>query len=872
MNSQIDIFTSEAADHSEVQLAGWAFVPHDQTWSGRVEVDGRPAGPLSCGWSRPDVPAAFPGQCPSEHVGFRAQVLLPPGLAPGEHRMELIFANQDGVELGRAQRVFSTSTAIRGTAAANTPPRIDPAHAQARYLDLLESTLLGLPYTEGLQTLERREGHHWPETAHSMIGAERMRHLRACVETVLREQVPGDLMETGVWRGGACILMRGVLKAFGDNARTVWVADSFAGLPPPNEQKYPADRGDNLHEFKELAIPMEQVQANFRQYGLLDPQVQFLKGWFSETLPHAGVSQIAVLRLDGDMYESTMDALTHLYPKLSPGGYCIIDDYGAIPACRQAVRDYRAAHNIDEPISMIDWTGGFWRKTGSTSETAETTFSSVVQPAASGEAPPSALSDISTALADVRLGHANGAWTEHIPFAFWLVEHLRPRVIVELGVHKGGSYCAFCQGVEQSHVDARCYGIDTFEGDEHAGRYASSVLAQLRAYHDPRYGSFSTIIQSTFADALSHFEDGSIDLLHIDGQHYYEDVKQDFEAWLPKLSRRAVVLFHDTQVRERGFAVYKFWAEVEHLHPSLEFYHGYGLGVLAVGREIPPAVAGLLAASESHKALARQLFSTLGSRIGLRMEIDALRPLAQSVPTLISLKDSLIAQQQLAQQSFARLAERFEKGSTESAILVEKLEEALEKSRTESLILQQEQAVLRSQLQALRRTPITATSKGALQHAWQHVRYRILSKVPFFKKKSLRARQQLIEESGLFDAEYYQSQLPSGSALGQPALHYLLIGWRCGLSPHREFDAPWYSHTYQEQLNGGEPLTDYLKKGWKRGRRPNAWFDPEWYRATYLKTKSKKAQPFRHYLEIGMAQGFKPCAGMPQAPSKAAAP
>jgi predicted O-methyltransferase YrrM len=782
--------------------------------------------------------------------------------------MELIFANQDGVELGRAQRAFSTSAAIGGTAAANTPPRIDPAHAQAPYLDLLENTLLGLPYTEGLQTLERREGHHWPETAHSMIGAARMRHLRACVETVLREQVPGDLMETGVWRGGACILMRGVLKAFGDNARTVWVADSFAGLPPPDEQKYPADRGDNLHEFKELAIPMEQVQANFRQYGLLDPQVRFLKGWFSETLPHAGVSQIAVLRLDGDMYESTMDALTHLYPKLSPGGYCIIDDYGAIPACRQAVRDYRAAQGINEPITMIDWTGGFWRKKGSIPEVADTALASAVQPETYGEAPPHALSQVSAALADVRVGHANGAWTEHIPFAFWLVEHLRPRVIVELGVHMGGSLCAFCQGVEQSHVDARCYGIDTFEGDEHAGRYASSVLAQLRAYHDPRYGSFSTIIQSTFADALSRFEDGSIDLLHIDGQHYYEDVKEDFEAWLPKLSRRAVVLFHDTQVRERGFGVYKFWAEVEHRHPSLEFFHGHGLGVLAVGQDIPPAVSGMLAANDSRKGLARQLFSNLGSRVGLRMEMDALRPMVETVPTLISLKDSLIAQQRHAQQAFAKLAERFEKRSAESAILVEKLE----KSRIESLIMQQEQMVLRSQLLSLRRTPITATSRGALQHAWQHVRYRMLSRLPFLKKKPLRARQLLIEESGLFDAEYYRSQLPPGSAPDQPALHYLLVGWSSGLSPHREFDAPWYIHTYQEQLNGSEPLTDYLKKGWKKGRRPNARFDPEWYRDNYMKTKSKKAQPFRHYLETGMAQGFKPCADVPRGAAKVAAP
>jgi len=208
----------------------------------------------------------------------------------------------------------------------------------------------------------RAEGRDWPPNADSMIGLKRLDNLQFCVEAALADKVPGDLIETGVWRGGATIFMRAVLKAHGVVDRLVWVADSFAGLPPPNTAKYPQDTGDVLYSHKELAVSLEQVQANFRKYGLLDEQVRFLKGWFRDTLPHAPIKALAVLRLDGDMYESTMDTLTHLYPKLSVGGYVIVDDYGAIPACRKAVHDFRDSHGIRDEIREIDWTGIYWQR------------------------------------------------------------------------------------------------------------------------------------------------------------------------------------------------------------------------------------------------------------------------------------------------------------------------------------------------------------------------------------------------------------------------------------------------------------------------------------------------------------------------------
>jgi len=208
---------------------------------------------------------------------------------------------------------------------------------------------------------DRAQGRDWPVFAQTMIGTARLDSLQACVEDVVRSGVPGDLVEAGVWRGGASIFMRGILKARGSNDRLVWACDSFAGLPEP-DPAFPADAGgEPWHEFEHLSVGLEQVQANFARYGLLDDHVRFAKGWFKDTLPELSGRTWALIRLDSDMYASTMDALAHLYPRLSPGGYLVIDDY-SVDACRQAVHDYREAHGVREPIQAIDWTGAFWQR------------------------------------------------------------------------------------------------------------------------------------------------------------------------------------------------------------------------------------------------------------------------------------------------------------------------------------------------------------------------------------------------------------------------------------------------------------------------------------------------------------------------------
>jgi O-methyltransferase len=208
----------------------------------------------------------------------------------------------------------------------------------------------------------RAEGRDWPLGAETMIGLRRLDNLEECIVEVIRDGVPGDLIETGVWRGGATILMRAVLNAYGDTDRVVWVADSFQGLPEPDPGRYPADAGDRHWTWPQLAVSLEEVRKNFARYGLLDDRVRFLVGWFRDTLPEAPVERLALLRVDADMYESTMDALTYLYPKLSPGGYVIIDDYGDVPGCRGAVDDFRAEHEITQEMRKIDRAGVFWRR------------------------------------------------------------------------------------------------------------------------------------------------------------------------------------------------------------------------------------------------------------------------------------------------------------------------------------------------------------------------------------------------------------------------------------------------------------------------------------------------------------------------------
>lgn len=239
--------------------------------------------------------------------------------------------------------IYPNTTRSRVIAKVNValrPTRMQFGHMHSRTLD------------------DRVEGMDWPRDAETMIGLKRLDQLHAACETVRSDGVPGDFMETGIWRGGASIFMTAFNRVHHMN-RTIFAADSFQGLPPP-DPRYPVDAGDTHHELAVARASFEDVQANFRKYGLPLDDVVFLKGWFEDTMPTAPVERLAILRLDGDMYSSTIQVLEAMYDKVSTGGFVIVDDY-YLTGARTAVHDFLATRGVEPNIERIDMAGAYWR-------------------------------------------------------------------------------------------------------------------------------------------------------------------------------------------------------------------------------------------------------------------------------------------------------------------------------------------------------------------------------------------------------------------------------------------------------------------------------------------------------------------------------
>ena len=238
----------------------------------------------------------------------------------------------------------------------------------------------------------------------------------------------------------------------------------------------------------------------------------------------------------------------------------------------------------------------------------------------------------------------DSAWLEHSPFVFWLIDILRPNRIVELGTHKGFSFLSQCQIAKSLSLDTFIYAIDTWKGDEHAGFYGPNVYDDLEEEVRALYPDLGRMVKATFADARSQFDNGSVDLLHIDGRHRYEDVKADFETWQETLSDSGVVLFHDTCVRRDDFGVYKFWSEISSMYPSFEFYHGHGLGVLIVGNLAPKKLTDLCSDSLEHKRFVREAYARLGNINSIQFEMMKNSSQFDEIKSQANLKDHQIAE------------------------------------------------------------------------------------------------------------------------------------------------------------------------------------------------------------------------------------
>lgn len=503
-----------------------------------------------------------------------------------------------------------------------------------------------------------------------------------------------------------------------------------------------------------------------------------------------------------------------------------------------------------------------------------------------------------------RMG-VESAWFGHVPFAHWVVAACRPRILVELGTQNGASYSALCGAMARFGGDGRAYAVDTWRGDEHAGHYGDDIYSDFRQFHDERFGSFSELLRCTFADALPYFASGSVDLLHIDGFHTYEAVRGDWAAWRPKLSDRAVVLFHDTNVREGGFGVWRLWDELTRDFPGFEFLHGHGLGVLAYGPHAPEPVRALCALSERREvaAVVRERFALLGERwvegnerrgnlaaqqraeaslAGTRQELAVARATLerlaadeQDTARLAGLLQAAEREAEAARSEAAARAAALAQAEREARDLRQRLKhDAAEQERLRTELdaqhagrdpLRGELVRVAAERDRLRRELAASRAEQAQDHAQlaelRRHHHAVISSASWRATLPMRevgdrfpglARQ--AQRAAAMGALAATGRLPSRLRLRRRLREDAAV-----LADTPLFDRARYLARYPEIAEAGvDPLWHYLWTGATSGHDPHPLFDSRWYLAQHPELAKLQVNPLAHYIRDGAALGWDP--------------
>jgi len=432
------------------------------------------------------------------------------------------------------------------------------------------------------------------------------------------------------------------------------------------------------------------------------------------------------------------------------------------------------------------------------------------------------------------------AWVEHAPFAFWLVDAVRPASVVELGTHNGYSFFAFCQAAKALGLDTELYAIDTWEGDVHSGVYDNSVYEFVRGVVERDYPEKAHMVRATFHDARPQFPDGSVDLIHVDGRHFYDDVKEDVETYLSALSDRGVMILHDIVVQERDFGVYKYWAELQEKYATFGFTHCNGLGVVAVGPNAPAKVRALVQLKDESELaeLVRAAYARLGAAVPTPWIIEdpnvekALGRLGQAEEELRVAREEARRCATELRNVRARLA------ATERAL--RRLGIFGRAART--LPYQLNRGAMRGFADAARRAKrVIRPSSSPVWEIFDEKWYERVYGLAGDRTRLLRDYVQEGAKAGrnpnlLFDGDWYAANDPDLAGLSrlQQAEHFVTTGGKEGRSPHPFFDAAFYLESYPDvAIAGVNPLVHYLTSGDGAGRRPNPYFDPTWYRRAH---------------------------------------